>query len=150
MAIPPLWKVTICSPQHPCHGVQHRICADMVHFVRQSRAKRRTMPPDCASGRADRRRSGLIDWLAARTASEMPMEKTAFLDDLQDKLEALFANTPAADLQRNMKALLMQQFARLDLVTREEFDTQVKVLARTRERLEALEARLREIGSNAP
>jgi BMFP domain-containing protein YqiC len=80
----------------------------------------------------------------------MPMEKTAFLDDLQDKLEALFANTPAADLQRNMKALLMQQFARLDLVTREEFDTQVKVLARTRERLEALEARLREIESNAP
>jgi ubiquinone biosynthesis accessory factor UbiK len=79
----------------------------------------------------------------------MPMEKTAFLDDLQDKLEALFANTPAADLRRNMKALLMQQFARLDLVTREEFDTQVKVLSRTREKLEALEARLREIESNA-
>jgi BMFP domain-containing protein YqiC len=78
------------------------------------------------------------------------MEKTAFLDDLQDKLEALFANTPAADLQRNIKALLLQQFARLDLVTREEFDTQVKVLARTREKLEALEARLREIESNAP
>lgn len=75
------------------------------------------------------------------------MEKTAFLDELQGKLEALLADTPAADLQRNLKALLAQQFARLDLVTREEFDAQVKVLARTREKLEALEARLAEIES---
>ncbi len=73
------------------------------------------------------------------------MEKTAFLDELQAKLESLLANTPAADLQRNLKALLAQQFARLDLVTREEFDTQAKVLARTREKLEALEARLAEL-----
>ena len=73
------------------------------------------------------------------------MEKTAFLDELQDKLEALLADTPAADLQRNLKALLVQQFARLDLVTREEFDTQTKVLARTREKLDALEARLAEL-----
>jgi BMFP domain-containing protein YqiC len=75
------------------------------------------------------------------------MEKTAFLDELQSRLEALLADTPAADLQRNLKALLAQQFARLDLVTREEFDTQVKVLARTREKLEALERRLAEIES---
>lgn len=75
------------------------------------------------------------------------MEKTAFLDDLQSRLEALLADTPAADLQRNLKALLAQQFARLDLVTREEFDTQVKVLARTREKLEALEKRLADIES---
>ena len=75
------------------------------------------------------------------------MEKTAFLDELQAKLEALLASTPAADLQRNLKALLVQQFARLDLVTREEFDTQAKVLARTREKLEALEARLAELES---
>lgn len=73
------------------------------------------------------------------------MEKTAFLDELQAKLESLLANTPAADLQKNLKALLAQQFARLDLVTREEFDTQAKVLARTREKLEALEARLAEL-----
>ncbi len=73
------------------------------------------------------------------------MEKTVFLNDLQGRLEALLADTPAADLQRNLKALLAQQFARLELVTREEFDTQVKVLARTREKLEALEARIAEI-----
>jgi BMFP domain-containing protein YqiC len=77
------------------------------------------------------------------------MEKTAFLDDLQTRLEALLADTPAADLQRNMKALLIQQFAKLDLVTREEFDVQAKILARTREKIEALEARLARIAGEA-
>ena len=55
------------------------------------------------------------------------------------------AATPAADLQKNLKALLQQQFARLDLVTREEFDTQSKVLARARARLEELEQRIAEL-----
>ena len=73
------------------------------------------------------------------------MEKTAFLDDLQQRLSALIEGTPAADLQRNVKALLSQQFAQLDLVTREEFDAQARVLARTRERLEALELRLADL-----
>jgi len=70
------------------------------------------------------------------------MDTTRFLDDLQARVSALLADTPAADIQRNMKALLTQQFARLDLVTREEFDVQARVLARTREKLEALEARV--------
>ena len=48
-------------------------------------------------------------------------------------------------MQKNMKALLTQQFARLELVTREEFDTQSKVLAKTRTKLESLERRLTEI-----
>jgi hypothetical protein len=39
----------------------------------------------------------------------------------------------------------MQQFARLELVTREEFDVQRDVLARTREKLEGLEARIAEL-----
>jgi BMFP domain-containing protein YqiC len=70
------------------------------------------------------------------------MDKVSFLDELQQRLAALIEATPAADLQKNAKALLTQQFARLELVTREEFDTQVKVLARTRAKLEELEARL--------
>jgi len=73
------------------------------------------------------------------------MDTTNFLDELQKRISQLAADTPAADLQKNLKALLAQQFARLDLVTREEFDTQAKVLARTRERLAALERRLAEI-----
>jgi len=70
------------------------------------------------------------------------MDKTNFLDDLQQRISQLLAGTPAADMQKNLKALLTQQFARLDLVTREEFDTQAQVLARTREKLKGLEERL--------
>lgn len=70
------------------------------------------------------------------------MDTIGFLDDLQERIDRLIAATPAADLQKNLRALLAQQFARLDLVTREEFDTQARVLARTREKLAALEARV--------
>lgn len=76
---------------------------------------------------------------------DRPADRFAFLDDLQVRLMALLQNTPAADLQKNLKALLSQQFARLDLVTREEFDTQTQVLLRTREKLEALERRLAQL-----
>ncbi|HEU0200947.1 MAG TPA: accessory factor UbiK family protein [Burkholderiaceae bacterium] len=73
------------------------------------------------------------------------MDKTSFLDDLQQRLTTLLQGTPAADLQKNLKALLSQQFARLELVTREEFDTHAEVLARTRAKLEALERRVAEL-----
>lgn len=70
------------------------------------------------------------------------MEKAPFLDELQARLTALLDQTPAADVQKNLKALLSQQFARLELVTREEFDIQTKVLARARAQLEDLEKRI--------
>jgi BMFP domain-containing protein YqiC len=77
------------------------------------------------------------------------MDKTTdrfgFLDDLQARVLALLQQTPAADMQKNLKALLTQQFARMDLVTRDEFDTQAQVLARTREKLERLERRLAQL-----
>ena len=46
------------------------------------------------------------------------------------------------DLEKNFRSLLLAGFERMDLVTREEFDLQAAVLERTREKLEALEARL--------
>ena len=73
------------------------------------------------------------------------MDQVRFLDELQARIDALLAATPADDLRKNLKALLAQQFARLDLVTREEFDTQQRVLARSREKLEALERRVAEL-----
>ena len=73
------------------------------------------------------------------------MDKTSFLDELQDRVSALVQQTPAADLQKNLKAMLSQQFARLELVTREEFDTQSKVLARARAKLEDLERRIADL-----
>jgi len=70
------------------------------------------------------------------------MDKTSFLDELQARLASVIEQTPAADLQKNLKALLTQQFAKLELVTREEFDTQSRVLARARSKLDELEQRL--------
>ena len=54
------------------------------------------------------------------------------------------------DLERNFRSLLDGAFARMDLVTREEFDVQRKVLERTREKLAALEARVAEIEADQP
>ncbi len=73
------------------------------------------------------------------------MNSRSFLDDLQQRVTALLQQTPAADLQKNLKALLTQQFARLDLVTREQFDVQSELLASAQARLAALERRLVEI-----
>ena len=46
------------------------------------------------------------------------------------------------DVEKNIHSILQAAFARLDLVTREEFEVQSAVLMRTREKLEALEARV--------
>jgi BMFP domain-containing protein YqiC len=73
------------------------------------------------------------------------MDKANFFEDLQQKLGKLIENSPARDLDRNMKAMLTQGFSKLDLVTREEFDIQAQVLARTRAKLEALEQRVAEL-----
>jgi ubiquinone biosynthesis accessory factor UbiK len=73
------------------------------------------------------------------------MEKTNFFNDLQDKLHQAFENSPAKDIEKNVKAMLSQGFSKLDLVTREEFDVQAQVLAKTRAKLEALETRVAEL-----
>jgi BMFP domain-containing protein YqiC len=65
----------------------------------------------------------------------------------------LLAKVPAAarniqaDLEENFRAVLRASLGRLDLVSRDEFDVQSKVLQRTRARLEALEARVQELES---
>lgn len=70
------------------------------------------------------------------------MNKSSFLDELQEKVGQVLAQSPAKDIERNVKALLSQGFAKLDLVTREEFEVHSQILARTRTKLEALEARV--------
>jgi len=64
------------------------------------------------------------------------------LEDFGNKMSALLANSPAKDIEKNAKAVMSGVFGKLDLVTREEFDIQAQLLARTRERLQALEARV--------
>ncbi len=66
-------------------------------------------------------------------------------EDISAKLNEAVKNSPAKDIEKNMRALLAQGFAKLDLVTREEFDVQAQVLARAREQLSAMEARVAEL-----
>lgn len=73
------------------------------------------------------------------------MLNQSFIDEINAKVREILANTPARDIETNMRAMLAATFARLDLVTRHEFDVQTELLARTREKLAALEARLTEL-----
>ena len=69
------------------------------------------------------------------------------LSELSARLADLAARNPARDLERNVRAMLSSAFSRMELVSREEYDVQVQVLARTREKLAALEARIAELES---
>ena len=67
------------------------------------------------------------------------------LDEMSSRISSLLKATPAGDIEKNLRAALSGVFAKLDLVTREEFDVQREVLLRTREKLAALEARATEL-----
>ena len=73
------------------------------------------------------------------------MDKPQFFEDIQSKINKAIENSPAKDIEKNVKAMLSQGFSKLDLVTREEFDIQAQVLAKTRAKLDALELRLIEL-----
>jgi hypothetical protein len=70
---------------------------------------------------------------------------------IDDLARRLLENVPPGlravqqDLENNFRAVLRANLTRLDLVARDEFDAQTKVLERTRAKLEALEARLAEL-----
>jgi len=67
------------------------------------------------------------------------------LDEIGAKIRQILAQSPARDIETNVRAMLSSTFTRLDLVSRQEFDVQTDLLVRTREKLSALEARLAEI-----
>lgn len=73
------------------------------------------------------------------------MFNTTTLDELAKKIGQAIDTSPAIDVEKNIKALLQASLQRLDLVPREEFELQTQVLLRTREKLEALEARVAQI-----
>lgn len=74
-----------------------------------------------------------------------PFPNAAFLNEAAEKLSALLAQSPAKDIEHNLKAGLTSMLGKLDFVTREEFDVQSEVLVRTRAKLAELEARLAEL-----
>lgn len=67
---------------------------------------------------------------------------------LEDLAKTLFSALPTSlqnlesEIQQQFKEILQATFARMDLVTREEFDIQIKVLARTREKIDSLQAQV--------
>ncbi|WP_404992430.1 accessory factor UbiK family protein [Cupriavidus pauculus] len=77
------------------------------------------------------------------------MKPTDLFNDLQNKISEALRNSPAKDIEKNVRSMMSQGFSRLDLVTREEFDVQSQVLARTRARLEELEARVAALEARA-
>ena len=73
------------------------------------------------------------------------MQQNRLFEELSSRINALFAQSPAKDVEKNLRALLASFFAKLDLVTREEFDVQARLLARSREQIDALAARVAEL-----
>jgi hypothetical protein len=87
----------------------------------------------------------LLNFGQHQSPEETTMLNQKFFEDMSAKLNEAVANSPAKDFEKNARALLAQGFSKLDLVTREEFDVQAQVLARAREQLTALEARVTEL-----
>jgi BMFP domain-containing protein YqiC len=91
----------------------------------------------------------LLNYVAKLLTGPAPMAfDPRLLDDLARRLASAVPEGVVAlrrDLEQNFKPVLQSGLARLDLVTREEFDVQAAVLRRTREKLVALEERLKEL-----
>ena len=73
------------------------------------------------------------------------MNKPSILNEIQTKISQVLQQSPAKDLEKNVRTMMTQGFQKLDLVTRDEFELQTKVLTKTREKLAALEAKVTEI-----
>jgi BMFP domain-containing protein YqiC len=69
-------------------------------------------------------------------------------NDMQSKVGEAIKQSPAKDVEKNVRSLMTQGFQKLDLVTREEFDLQAQVLARTRAKLEELETKVLALEKN--
>lgn len=78
------------------------------------------------------------------------MIRQQIFDEINQRLKALLEQSPAKDLEKNLRAMLQDLFSRLDLVTREDFDVQSEVLKRTREKLDQLESRIAQLEADSP
>jgi BMFP domain-containing protein YqiC len=72
------------------------------------------------------------------------MEKR-FFEELGDRIAETLRDSPAQDLEKNLRALLATWFDRMDLVLREDFDVQRKLLERAQAKLAELEARVQQL-----
>ncbi len=70
------------------------------------------------------------------------MRPGKILEGISKRVSEVAATNPAREIEKNARALMSSALSRLDVVSREEFEVQAMVLLRTREKLEALEARV--------
>ncbi len=73
------------------------------------------------------------------------MLNAKMFEEINAKVSQIIADSPAKDIEKNVRAMMGSVFTKMDLVTREEFDVQIELLKRTREKLEALELRVAEL-----
>ena len=88
-------------------------------------------------------------WCGPRCYFRLVIDKP-FLDDLSARIDEALRGSPAQDVEKNLKALLTAWFDRLDLVLREDFDVQKKLLERSQAKLAELEARIAELEARKP
>jgi ubiquinone biosynthesis accessory factor UbiK len=77
------------------------------------------------------------------------MSDRHFFDDLSERINEALRNSPAADFEKNLRALLADWFGRMDLVMRQDFEVQKKLLEQAQARLASLETRLAELERRA-
>ena len=70
------------------------------------------------------------------------MIKPKFFEDMQARVNQAMESAPAKDIEKNVKAMMSQGFNKMDLVTCEEFDIQMQILAKTRAKVDLLEAQI--------
>jgi len=87
---------------------------------------------------------------AGHAGKEAAMLNSKTLDELAARIGKALEGSPAKDIEKNVKAMLQSGLARLDLVTRQEFDIQAEVLRKTRDKVERLEARVAELEARVP
>jgi ubiquinone biosynthesis accessory factor UbiK len=73
------------------------------------------------------------------------MLNAKMFEEINARVSKVIADSPAKDIEKNVRAMMGAVFTKMDLVTREEFDVQVELLKRTREKLDALELRVAEL-----
>jgi BMFP domain-containing protein YqiC len=66
-------------------------------------------------------------------------------EDLRSRIDETLRNSPVQDIEKNLRALLAAWFERLDLVLREDFEVQKKLLERAQAKLAELETRVAEL-----
>lgn len=82
---------------------------------------------------------------ARRWCYRLAMIDSRLFEELRSRINDALRDSPAQDVEKNIRALLSAWFERMDLVLREDFEVQKKLLERAQAKLAELEARIAEL-----